>query len=79
VFPNAALGLVIEKNVNDEWVPYYRPVSAQVLVKLEPGESREITIKIVKPEEGVYRATVSGWSKITLKPVTATSTEFNMP
>jgi tetratricopeptide (TPR) repeat protein len=79
VFPNAALGLVIEKNVSGEWVPYYRPVSAQVLVKLEPGESREITVKIVRPEEGEYRATVSGWSKITLKPVTATSIEFNMP
>jgi tetratricopeptide (TPR) repeat protein len=79
VFPNAALGLVIEKKVSGEWVPHYRPVSAQVLVKLEPGESREITIKIVKPDEGVYRATVSGWSKITLKPVAATSIEFNMP
>ena len=79
VFPNAALGLVIEKKVSGEWVPHYRPVSVQVLVKLEPGESREITIKIVKPEEGVYRATVSGWSKIALKPVTATSIEFNMP
>jgi len=79
VFPNAALDLMIEKKVNGEWVPYYRPISAQVLVTLKPGEAREITVKIVKPDEGVYRVTVSGWLKITLKPVTATSTEFNMP
>jgi len=79
VFPNAVLGLMIEKKVNGEWVRYYWPVSAQVLVTLKPSESREITVKIVKPDEGIYRVTVSGWSKITLKPVTATSTEFNMP
>jgi flagellin-specific chaperone FliS len=79
VFPNAALGLVIEKKVNGEWVPYYRPVSAQVLITIEPGESREISLKIVKPEGGVYRAAVSGWSKITLKQATAASAEFEMP
>jgi len=78
VFPNAALGLVIEKKVNGEWIPYYRPISAQVLVTLKPGETREITVKIVKPEEGVYRVTVSGWSKIALKPVTAASIEFSI-
>lgn len=78
VFPNAALGLVIEKKVNGEWIPYYKPVSAQVLVNLEPGESKEITIRIVKPDEGDYRATVNGWSKITLKPVAA-SAEFSIP
>ncbi|MBS7634478.1 hypothetical protein KEJ34_03135 [Candidatus Bathyarchaeota archaeon] len=77
-FPNAALGLVIEKNVTGEWIPYYKPVSVQVLVNLEPGESKEITIRIVKPDEGDYRATVNGWSKITLKPVTA-SAEFSIP
>ncbi|MEM1990277.1 MAG: hypothetical protein QW782_06550, partial [Candidatus Bathyarchaeia archaeon] len=79
VFPNAALGLVIEKEVNGEWKPSYTPVSAQVLVKLEQGESKEITVRITKPEEGIYRATVSGWSKITLKPVSASSAEFNLP
>ncbi|MEM1582499.1 MAG: hypothetical protein QXK89_08340 [Candidatus Bathyarchaeia archaeon] len=79
VFPNAALGLVIEKEVNGEWKPSYTPASAQVLVKLEQGESKEITVRITKPEEGTYRATVSGWSKITLKPVSASSAEFNLP
>jgi len=69
----------LRKKVNGEWVPYYRPVSAQVLITIEPGESREISLRIVKLEEGVYRATVSGWSKITLKQATATSTEFEMP
>lgn len=73
------LGLVIERKVNGEWKPSYTPASVQVLVKLEQGESKEITVRITKPEEGIYRATVSGWSKITLKPVSASSAEFNLP
>jgi hypothetical protein len=77
--PNAALGLVIERKTNGEWIRYYEPISAQVLITIEPGESREITIKITKPEQGIYRAKASGWTKTTQKQVTATSTEFNIP
>jgi hypothetical protein len=44
---------VIEKKVDgEERVPYYRPASAQVLVTLEPNESKEITARIKNPDEG---------------------------
>lgn len=85
VFPNAAFGLIIERKVANgnggegEWKPFYTPVSAQVLVTLDPGEAREIAIKIQKPSEGLYRAVVHGWSKISMEPVVAYSQEFHLP
>ncbi|MBS7610467.1 hypothetical protein KEJ19_07960 [Candidatus Bathyarchaeota archaeon] len=85
VFPNAAFGLIIEKKVangnggQDVWKPFYTPVSAQVLVTLDPREAREIAIKIQKPPEGIYRAVAHGWSKVSMEPVVAYSEEFSLP
>jgi hypothetical protein len=84
-FPNAALGLIIERKVSNgngeegEWKPFYSPVSAQVLITLDPGEAREIAIRINKPPQGEYRAVAHGWSKLSMKPVIASSDEFRLP
>jgi tetratricopeptide (TPR) repeat protein len=77
IFSNAALNLVIEKNVNGKWVFYYSPISAQVITKLGPGESKTISLKM-KAEPGLYRAVVSGLIEGTMQPVRG-SAELRVP
>ena len=71
LFPNAAFGSVIEKEVNGEWIPYYSPISAQVVVKLGPGEERSFPIRLFRPEPGHYRVSVRGFSEKAMIPVSA--------
>jgi tetratricopeptide (TPR) repeat protein len=77
LFSNAALNLVIEKNVDGKWVFYYSPISAQVITKLGPGESKTLSLKM-KAEPGLYRAVVSGLVEGTMQPI-ASSAEFRVP
>ena len=44
VFPNSAYGVTLETNATGEWITYYTPISAQVLVSLKPGETGKINI-----------------------------------
>jgi tetratricopeptide (TPR) repeat protein len=74
IFSNAALNLVIEKNVDGKWVFYYSPISAQVITKLGPGESKTLSLKM-KAEPGLYRAVVRGLVEGTMQPVVG-SAEF---
>jgi hypothetical protein len=76
LFSNAALDLVIEKNVDRKWVFYYSPISAQVITKLEPGESKTLSLRF-KAEPGHYRAVVSGLAEGTMQPIVS-SVEFRM-
>lgn len=71
LFPNAAFGLIIEKEVNGGWIPYYSPISAQVIVKLGPGEERSFSIQLFRPEPGHYRVSVLGFSEKAMIPVSA--------
>jgi hypothetical protein len=77
LFSNAALNLVVEKNVNGKWVFHCSPISAQVITKLGPGESKTISLKM-KAEPGLYRAAVSGLAEGTMQPV-AGSAVFTIP
>ncbi len=77
VFPNSAYGIIIEKKVNENWVPYYSPISAQILVNLKPGESKEITIKLLFPESGSYRIVAHAWTRLSNMPVES-SVEFTI-
>jgi hypothetical protein len=74
LFSNAALNLVIEKNVGGKWVFYYSPISAQVITKLGSGESKTLSLKM-KAEPGLYRAVVRGLVEGTMQPVVG-SAEF---
>jgi hypothetical protein len=76
LFSNAALNLVIEKNVGGKWVFYYSPISAQVITKLGPGESKTLSLKM-KAEPGLYRAVVRGLVEGTMQPVVS-SAEFTI-
>jgi len=76
IFPNAALNLVIEKNVNGKWILYCSPISAQVITKLGPGEFKTISLKM-KAEPGLYRAVVRGLAEGTMQPVMG-SAEFTI-
>ncbi|MEM2458892.1 MAG: hypothetical protein QXY73_01975 [Candidatus Bathyarchaeia archaeon] len=78
IFPNGALGIVIERNINGQWRPYYTPISIQMLIKLNPEESRAIFIKLINPPEGLYRAVAHAQSEQTLTSITAT-VEFTIP
>lgn len=82
VFPNAAYGVVVERKVAGFWLVIYEPISAQVLVEVEPGESRTITLQLKRPiiqlVRGTYRVTVRGWLKEGKVPVVA-SAEFVIP
>jgi len=70
LFSNAALNLVIEKNVDGKWVFYCSPISAQVITKLGPRESKTLDLRI-KAEPGLYRAVVSGLAEGTMQPIMA--------
>ena len=76
LFSNAALGLIIEKNVDGQWISYFSPISAQVITKLESGESKTISLRM-KAEPGLYRAVVSGLAEGTMQPVVG-SAEFTI-
>jgi tetratricopeptide (TPR) repeat protein len=76
-FPNSAFGSIIEREVDGKWIPYYSPISIQVIVKLNPGEARSFSIKLFKPEAGQYRVVVHGFSAKTMTPVSA-SAEFTI-
>jgi tetratricopeptide (TPR) repeat protein len=93
VFPNSAFGITIEKKSNGEWVNYYTPISAQVLVSLKPGEIGKVQILLsapqfhglgkmkvstVQPASGEYRVTAHGWVQGTYEPVSS-SVEFSIP
>jgi len=71
LFPNTACGLVIEKEVDREWTPYYTPISAQLIVKLRPGEERDFSVRLFRPEPGHYRAVVRGFSEVAMVPASA--------
>jgi hypothetical protein len=70
LFSNAALGLVIEKKVDGKWVFYCSPISAQVITKLGPRESKALDLRI-KAEPGLYRAVVKGLAEGTMQPIMA--------
>jgi tetratricopeptide (TPR) repeat protein len=76
IFSNAALNLVIEKNVDGKWVFYYSPISAQVITKLGPGGALTLSLRM-KAEPGLYRAVVSGLAEGTMQPVVG-SAEFTI-
>ncbi|MCS7140481.1 MAG: hypothetical protein RMI99_03170 [Nitrososphaerota archaeon] len=78
VFPNGAYGITIERSVNGEWIFYYSPPSIQVLVELDPGESKRLTLQLFKPPSGKYRVVATGWIKDSRLPVQATA-EFTIP
>ena len=71
LFPNTACGLVIEREVDGEWTPYYTPISAQLIVKLKPGEERDFSVRLFRPEPGHYRAVVRGFSELAMVPASA--------
>jgi len=71
LFPNTAFGSVVEKEVDGRWIPYYSPISAQVIVKLEPGEERSFSIWLFRPEPGHYRVAVYGSIEKAMTPVSA--------
>jgi len=71
LFPNAAYGSVIEKEVDGRWIPYYTPISAQVIVRLGPGEEKSFSIKLLRPEPGHYRVVVRGFHEGTMTPTSA--------
>lgn len=76
-FPNSALGCIIEKNADGRWIPCYSPISAQIIVKLKPGEAKSFSIKLPKLEAGQYRVVVNGFSEKTMVPISA-SAEFTI-
>jgi len=93
IFPNSAFGITIEKKSNGEWVNYYTPISAQVLVSLKPGEIGKVQILLSAPQSnglgkmkinifqsasGEYKVTAHGWVQGTYEPVSS-SAEFNIP
>lgn len=78
-FPNAALGLIVERKNDGQWRPYYSPISAQVMVKLKPGEARNVQIRLPQEAQtGDYRVVVHAVSEFTYMPVAATA-EFTLP
>ncbi|MBS7281589.1 MAG: hypothetical protein KIH09_17375 [Candidatus Freyarchaeota archaeon] len=50
VFPNSAYGVTIEKSSNGDWIAYYTPISAQVLITLKPGETGVVNIILSAPQ-----------------------------
>jgi len=70
LFSNAALNLVIEKKVGGKWVFYYSPISAQVITKLGPRETKALDLRI-KAEPGLYKAVVKGLAEGTMQPIMA--------
>lgn len=60
-FQNSVYGLTIErKGEGGTWELHYSPISAQVIVSLEPGQSAHIMVKLKQPQPGEYRVHVQG-------------------
>ncbi|MEM4699742.1 MAG: hypothetical protein QXT74_02170 [Candidatus Nezhaarchaeales archaeon] len=78
VFPNGAYGIVVEREVGGGWSTFYVPISAQVLVKLLPGEERVVTLRLLQPPEGNYRVVAEGWLESSRQRVSA-AVEFAIP
>lgn len=55
IFPNSAYGVTIEKKSNGDWVAYYTPISAQVLVSLKPGETGKVNIMLSAPQSQPFQ------------------------
>ncbi|MCX8171351.1 MAG: hypothetical protein N3E47_05205, partial [Candidatus Bathyarchaeota archaeon] len=68
-FPNSAFGTIIERERDGRWEFYYSPISLQVLVSLEPGESGEVEIRLTTAEPGDYRIVVRALSREGLQTV----------
>lgn len=77
VFLNSALGLIIEKKVDDSWKLFYAPIAAQVLTSLKPGQSKHLTIRITT-ELGIYRIVLRGFCEQTFIPIVK-YVEFTIP
>ncbi|MEM2351904.1 MAG: hypothetical protein QXT26_05815, partial [Thermoproteota archaeon] len=78
VFPNSAYGIVIERKVAGFWVPIYRPIAAQVLTWLRPGEDKTIVIQMGALIHGTYKVIITGQLEGSKNPVMA-SAEFTIP
>ncbi|MCL7388250.1 MAG: hypothetical protein LZ159_06085, partial [Thaumarchaeota archaeon] len=61
-FQNSAYGLTIErKGEGGTWEFYYSPISAQVIVFLEPAQTAHVTVILKQPQPGEYRVHVQGF------------------
>lgn len=78
-FQNSAYGLTIErKGEGGTWGFYYSPISAQVIVFLEPMQTAHITVMLRQPQPGEYRVHVQGFYGENGQPVEAVA-EFTLP
>jgi len=78
-FQNSAYGLTIErKGEGGTWEFYYSPISAQVIVFLEPMQTAHITVMLRQPQPGEYRVHVQGFYGENGQPVEAVA-EFTLP
>lgn len=76
-FPNSAFGIVIERWRDGAWEFYHSPISLQVLRDLEPGESGEVTIRLIDAPKGAYRVVVHASGRD--GPQGIVSVEFQLP
>jgi len=64
-FSSTAYGVIFEKWVEDKWVPYSSIYGAEVIVRLEPDQTHQITLKLSEPSppltSGKYRVLSAGW------------------
>lgn len=78
-FPNSVYGLTIERRgEGGAWELYYSPMSAQVIVFLEPGQTEHIMVRLNQPQAGEYRVHVQGIYEQSGQTVEAVA-EFALP
>lgn len=78
-FQNSAYGLTIErKGEGGTWEFYYSPISAQVIVFLEPAQTAHVTVILKQPQPGEYRVHVQGFYGENGQTVEAVA-EFTLP
>lgn len=78
-FQNSAYGLTIErKGEGGTWEFYYSPISAQVIVFLEPAQTAHVTLILKQPQPGEYRVHVQGFYGENGQTVEAVA-EFTLP
>jgi tetratricopeptide (TPR) repeat protein len=78
-FQNSAYGLTIErKGEGGTWEFYYSPISAQVIVFLEPAQTAHVTMILKQPQPGEYRVHVQGFYGENGQTVEAVA-EFTLP
>lgn len=77
IFPDSAYGITIERRTAGFWVPVYRPIAAQVLTWLRPGESKTVVIQMGPLIQGTYRVVIMGQLEDSKTPVIA-SAEFTI-